>query len=143
MTLEKKLIFLVDDDPLYLKFLEIDFSENNQYEIKTFATGELCLENISLNPDVVVLDYHLNSVDETAINGLQTLDLIKKEKPELPIIILSSQDKIEVAVNCMKHKAFDYIVKSETAPLRLQKTIATIFKNQELEKTLKWYMEMM
>ncbi|RPH30059.1 MAG: response regulator [Bacteroidales bacterium] len=143
MTLEKKLIFLVDDDALYLKFLEIEFSENNQYEIKTFATGELCLENMSLNPDIVVLDYHLNGVDESAINGLQTLDLIKKENFQVSVIILSSQDKIEVAVNCMKHKAFDYIVKSETAPLRLQKAIATIFKNQELEKTLKWYMEMM
>ena len=57
--------------------------------------------------------------------------------------MLSSQDKIEVAVNCMKHQAFDYIVKSETAFLRLQKTITTIFHYQKIEKALSWYMEKM
>jgi DNA-binding NtrC family response regulator len=57
--------------------------------------------------------------------------------------MLSSQDKIEVAINCMHHKAFDYIVKSETAFIRLQKTITTIFHTQKIEKTLSWYMEKM
>ena len=57
--------------------------------------------------------------------------------------MLSSQDKIDVAVNCMKHQAFDYIVKSETAFLRLQKAITTIFHYQRIEKALSWYMEKM
>jgi hypothetical protein len=43
----------------------------------------------------------------------------------------------------MKHQAFDYIVKSETAFVRLQKTITTIFHYQEIEKALSWYMEKM
>jgi DNA-binding NtrC family response regulator len=57
--------------------------------------------------------------------------------------MLSSQDKIEVAINCIHHKAFDYIVKSETAFLRLQKVIATILDTQKLEVSLEWYMERM
>ena len=144
MTNEKKiLLFLVDDDALFLKSLEIEFSENTESVIKTFATGELCLENISQNPDVIILDYYLNSVDKNAINGLETLDRIKAINPQIPVIMLSSQDKIEVAVNCMKHQAFDYIVKSETAFVRLQKTITTIFHYQKIEKALSWYMEKM
>ena len=109
--------------------------------LKTFATGELCLENISQNPDIIILDYHLNSVDKNAINGLETLDRIKTANQAIPVIMLSSQDKIEVAVNCMKHQAFDYIVKSETAFIRLQKAITTIFHYQKIEKALSWYME--
>jgi two-component system, OmpR family, response regulator len=144
MTNENKiLIFLVDDDALFLKSLVIEFGESTESIIKTFLTGESCLENISENPDVIVLDYHLNSVNNKAIDGLETLDRIKASSPQIPVIILSSQDKIEVAVNCMKHQAFDYIIKSETAFIRLQKAITTIFHFQEIEKALSWYMEKM
>jgi DNA-binding NtrC family response regulator len=143
MNEKKILLFLVDDDALFLKSLEIEFAETTESAIKTFATGELCLDNISQNPDVIILDYHLNSVDKNAINGLETLDKIKTINPLLPVIMLSSQDKIEVAVNCMKHQAYDYIVKSETAFIRLQKAITTIFHYQKIEKALSWYMEKM
>jgi DNA-binding NtrC family response regulator len=142
MKSEKKiLIFLVDDDALFLKSLEIDFSQNTKSDIETFSTGELCLEKISKNPDVIVLDYHLNSIDKNSINGLETLGKIKAEWPSIPVIMLSSQDKIEVAVNCMKYQAYDYIVKSETAFIRLQRDITSIFHYQKIEKALKWYME--
>jgi DNA-binding NtrC family response regulator len=136
-------IFLVDDDVLFLKSLEIDFAQNTESVIKTFATGEQCLENLSQNPDVIILDYYLNSVDLNSINGLETLDRIKTINSHIPVIMLSSQDKIEVAVNCMKLQAFDYIVKSETAFIRLQKAITTIFHYQKIEKALNWYMEKM
>jgi DNA-binding NtrC family response regulator len=143
MNEKKILLFLVDDDALFLKSLEIEFAQNTEYDIKTFATGELCLENISQNPDAIILDYYLNSVDKKAIDGLETLDKIKAANPRIPVIILSSQDKIEVAVNCMKHQALDYFVKSETAFIRLQKAIITILHYQKTEKTLSWYMENM
>ena len=144
MVNEKKiLLFLVDDDVLFLKSLQIEFTQNTDSDIQTYITGELCLESIAQNPDVIVLDYYLNSVDKNAINGLETLDRIKSFNPAIPVIMLSSQDKIDVAVNCMKHQAFDYIVKSETAFLRLQKTITTIFHYQNIEKALNWYMEKM
>lgn len=143
MDEKKILLFLVDDDALFLKSLEIEFTDNTESVIKTFPTGELCLENISQNPDVIILDYCLNGIDRNAINGLETLDRIKTANQTIPVVMLSSQDKIEVAVNCMKHQAFDYIVKSETAFIRLQKAITTIFHYQKLEKALSWYMEKM
>jgi len=82
----------------------------------------------------------LDGIEKEAINGLETLDRIKKINAQIPVIMLSSQDKIEVAVNCMKHHAFDYIVKSETAFLRLQKAISNFFHNQKIQKALSWYM---
>lgn len=142
MTNDRKvLLFLVDDDVVFLKSLAIEFAQHTDTAIQTFATGELCLKNLSQNPDIVVLDYYLNGIEKNAINGLETLDSIKKFNPLIPVIMLSAQDNIEVAVNCMKRQAFDYIVKSETAFIRLQKAITTIFYNQKMEKTLSWYME--
>jgi DNA-binding NtrC family response regulator len=140
MKNEKLKIFLVDDDALYLKSLEIEFFNNADFEIKTFLSGELCLENLSLNPDIIILDYHLDGINPNAMNGLQTLTLIKEHK-DIPVIMLSSQDSIDVAVSCMYHKAFDYVIKSETAFVRLQKIISTIYKYQKMEKELNWFME--
>jgi two-component system, OmpR family, response regulator len=143
MKNEKIKIFLVDDDALFLKSLQIEFMEHADFAIETFATGELCVENLSHEPDVIILDYYLDGIDKTAMNGMDTLDKIKAINPDIPVIMLSSQDKIEVAINCMHHKAFDYVVKSETAFVRLQKNISNIFRYKKIEKELNWYMERM
>ena len=136
-------IFLVDDDALYLKSLEIEFLEHADFIIETYATGELCIKNLSRNPDIIILDYHLDGIDKTAMNGLETLDKIKELNQDIPVIMLSSQDKIDVAINCMHHRAGDYVVKSETAFMRLRKIITTIFTYKKMEKELSWYMDRM
>jgi DNA-binding NtrC family response regulator len=143
MIKDKIKIFLVDDDALFLKSLEIEFLQHADISVETFATGEFCIKNLSHKPDVVVLDYFLDGVDKTAMDGIETLDKIKAYNPAIPVVMLSSQDKIEVAVECMHHKAFDYVVKSETAFIRLQKIITSIFHYQKIEKELSWYMERM
>ena len=136
-------IFLVDDDALFLKSLEIEFLQHGDFEIETFPTGELCVENLIKNPDVIILDYHLDGIYKNAMNGIDTLDKIKGFNPDIPVVMLSSQDKIDVAINCMHHQAFDYVVKSETAFMRLQKIITSIFSYKKMEKELSWYMERM
>ena len=144
MKTENKIkLFLIDDDPLFLKSLEIEFLQHADFVIETYATGERCMENLSHSPDVIILDYHLDGIDKNAMNGLETLDKIKAYNPDIPVVMLSSQDKIDVAINCMHHRAFDYVVKSETAFVRLQKIITTIFKYRKMEKELKWYMDRM
>ena len=143
MNNEKIKLFLVDDDAVFLKLLEIDFLDRADFIIETYATGELCIANLSHDPDVIILDFYLDGIDPTAMNGLQTLDKIKAYNQDIPVVMLSSQDKIEVAVECMHHRAFDYVVKSETAFMRLQKIITTIFRYKKMEKELSWYMERM
>lgn len=143
MKTEKINLFLVDDDAVFLKSLEIEFIELADFTIETFATGELCIKNLSHNPDIIILDYYLDGIDKNAMNGMQTLDKIKALNPDIPVVMLSSQDKIDVAISCMHHRAFDYVVKSETAFIRLQKIITSIFSYKKMEKTLNWYMERM
>ncbi|HXD94429.1 MAG TPA: response regulator [Bacteroidia bacterium] len=143
MKNEKIKLFLVDDDAVFLKSLEIEFLQHADFIIETFATGELCMESLSHNPDVIILDYQLDGINKNAMNGIETLDKIKLYNPDIPVVMLSSQDKIDVAVNCMHHRAFDYVIKSETAFVRLQKIITTIFRYKKMEKELKWYMSKM
>ena len=136
-------LFLVDDDELFLKSLEIDFLQQADFDIETFITGELCSANLSHQPDIVILDYHVDSVDKNAMNGIETLDKIKAFNQDIPVIVLSAQDKIDVAINCMHHKAVDYVVKSETAFIRLQKIITNVLRFNKMEKELSWYMDRM
>jgi two-component system OmpR family response regulator len=136
-------LFLVDDDAVFLKSLEIQFLNHSDFEIETFATGELCIEKLNETPDIVILDFHLDGINKKAINGIETLDAIKQFDSEIPVIMLSCQDKIEVAVECMHHKATDYVVKSETAFVRLQKIISAVFQYNKMKKELNWYMDRM
>ena len=140
MKTEKKSLFLVDDDALFLKSLEFEFLQHTNFNITTFATGELCVLNLKDLPALIILDYQLDGIDKHAMNGIETLYRIKAFNSNIPVVMLSSQDKIEVAIKCMHHKAFDYVVKSETAFMRLQKIITSIFKYQKMEQELNWYM---
>jgi two-component system OmpR family response regulator len=144
MKNENKLkLFLVDDDELYLKSLEIDFLQKADFIIETYATGELCIKNLTHLPDVIILDYHLDGIEKNAMNGIDTLDKIKISNPDISVIMLSAQDKIDVAIKCMHHRAIDYVVKSETAFMRLQTIITNLFKYKKMEKELSWYMDRM
>jgi DNA-binding NtrC family response regulator len=136
-------LFLVDDDAVFLKNLEIEFLNNADFIIETYPTGEKCVKKLSNKPDVIILDYMLDGIDKQAMNGIDTLDKIKAFDSDIPVIMLSQQDKIDVAIDCMHHKATDYVVKSETAFFRLQKIITNIFSTKKIEKELKWYMDKM
>lgn len=133
------LIFLVDDDPIFLKILKTQFVEQTQYEIKTFSTGELCIKNLVKKPDIIFLDYYLDTEDANANNGLKILNKIKSKNHKIQVVMLSSQESIEIAMACIKNDALDYIVKSETTFLRAQKVIATLFHQKKTEKLLKFY----
>jgi two-component system OmpR family response regulator len=143
MSLTKKKIVLIDDDTVFLKMLQADLMEHDDFEIETYPTGEQFLENISNSIDLVILDFHLNGINQKAINGLETLDIIKSFSSNIPVIMLSSQDKIEVAIDCMHHGAVDYIVKSETAFFRVNQSITKLFEFKKIEKELSWYMKRM
>jgi DNA-binding NtrC family response regulator len=78
---------------------------------------------------------------KNAMNGIETLDKIKVYNSHIPVVMISGQDKIEVAINCIHRHAFDYVGKSETAFFRLQKIITSIFSYIKMEKELKGHMD--
>ena len=108
-------IFIVDDDRFFREMLTSKLSENDDYEVSAFSTGEACLEKMDKAPDVIILDYFLNSVDKEAADGLQILELIRKQKPSQPVVILSSQDSYGIALQTIGRGACYYIVKDEEA----------------------------
>lgn len=132
-------IFLVDDSPIYLLALKNEFIKNPDFEISTFATGEACLEQLWENPDIIVLDYFLNSKNKDAQDGYSILMQIKEAAPQVHVIILSSHENVEIALNCIRYNAFNFIVKNDTAFLRLKHSIKQIFHfHSKLKELMVW-----
>ncbi len=70
-------IFIVDDDPMQQSMLRDHLSAMSNFTIHTFATGEECLKAIDQSPDIVFLDYNLDSKVAEAMDGL---DVLREEK---------------------------------------------------------------
>lgn len=122
----KRYLFLVDDEPIQNEMLKDYISERFLYDIKVFENGEDALAQMNLNPEIIILDYHLSSQNSSAQNGVEVLKKIKDNHPETQVIMLSGQDSLQVAVDSMKYGAFDYIVKGETAFSRTENSLNNV-----------------
>lgn len=130
-------IAIVDDDAQMREMLTDFFSGKfTSAEIDTYKTGEAALKEITVEPEIIILDYNLDSVDPAAMNGLQVLKKLKERYPNVPVIFLSGQEKAEIAANTMKFGAWDYVVKNESAFHRLEILTNNILGNVDLKKNL-------
>lgn len=134
-----KTIFVVDDDPTQAMMLQDYLSKYSTFSIHIFNSGEECLKNFSLDPQIVFLDYNFDKAGKDAMNGVEILKEIKAAHPKVEVVMFSGQDKIEVAVNTMKYGAFDYIVKSESAFHRSENVIFNLIKRMKLQGEASMY----
>lgn len=132
-------LFLVDDDKMFLTSLshQLKGMFHPETKIRSFYTGEELLKNLKNEPCVIILDYYLNSSYKDAMNGLEVLKRIMQRNPETKVIILSSQDKMEVAVDTIKHGAYDYIVKNDNVFLRTRLSVINAMNAIAVTKELK------
>ena len=126
-------IFLVDDEPIQNEMLKDHIGSLFQYQLKTYENGEDAIRDMGLKPAIVVLDFHLSAHLPNAQNGVEVLKKIKELSPETEVIMLSGQDKIDVAIDSMKHGAYDYVIKGETAFSRIQNILDNIIELHSLK----------
>ena len=81
MSDAKPYIFLVDDEPIQNEMLKDYISDRfkDTFIIKTYQNGEDALQDLNLNPNIIVLDYHLNAHLPDAQNGVEVLKKMKQE----------------------------------------------------------------
>lgn len=138
--MHKETVFIVDDEPMHAQMMEDHLkAKYPNFELYSYRTGEACVENMDKKPSIVILDYHLDAVDKTARNGIQILEFIKREYEQTDVIMISGQDKIEVAVECMRAGAYDYVVKNETSFLRTENAIERLFQHRRVLKSNEQY----
>lgn len=130
----KQLIYVIDDDEWYVELMAMRLQENSQYQVKTFTTGEAMLDKLTTIPDLIVLDYNLNSTNPNAKNGQEIMQDLFDKKYHIPIILLSGIEDVSTAVNLLKFNASDYIVKGDDALDNLEKSIENVFAFKELNQ---------
>jgi DNA-binding response OmpR family regulator len=103
-------IFIVEDEPFFANLINFDLESKNYTDTKVFFTGEDCIANLHLNPDIVLLDHKL-----PGLSGLEVLKKIKAHNPETHVIFLSGATGAEIQISAFKYGAEDFILKSENS----------------------------
>ena len=106
-----KLIFFVDDEPMFINLLEYTFKCRSGYSIKTFNSGEACIENMHMNPDLVVVDFFLYS-GESQMTGLDVVKKIKGDNPSTLVVFLSGNEDDTVINEAKALGVEKYILKN-------------------------------
>jgi|SRR6516162_6714202 CheY-like chemotaxis protein len=99
-------IFVVEDNPLYQQLIGKEL-ESLSNEIYFYTKGETCLKDLARNPSIVILDYNL----EGEINGLDTLQEIRKFDSSIYVILFSSQKNLNTRENLDQYGSFKYLEK--------------------------------
>jgi len=112
-----KTILVVDDEESICRSLAGILSDEG-YRVLTVGSGEEALKVIEEElPDLVLLDIWLPGID-----GIETLKVIKRDYPQMQVVIMSGHGTIETAVKATKLGAFDFLEK----PLSLEKMVLVI-----------------
>jgi CheY-like chemotaxis protein len=122
----QKLIFIVDDDP-FINMLVVKRFTSDGYKLEAFEYGEDCLKALNKNPDLIILDYFFVNKDRKVMNGMEVFDKIKEVKQDLPVIMLSGQEKGEIVLELARKGIDDYIIKDNNLIDNLQVAIKELF----------------
>jgi two-component system, OmpR family, response regulator len=101
-------IFIVEDNLLYQQLIAREL-ESFGGQLFFYTTGEHCIANLCRRPSIVVLDYNLDG----EINGLETLEEIRKFDPSILVVLFSSQKDVYNNENRRRYGSFDFLEKKD------------------------------
>jgi two-component system response regulator AtoC len=121
-------VLVIDDDPGIRDFLQT-LAMRQGYGVHTAVDGETALANLDrVRPDIITLDAVLPGMD-----GLETLRLIRKRQPEVPVIMLSGHGQARTIVEAMRLGAADFLRKPFEAE-ELELSLKKALDNRALEE---------
>lgn len=113
--MSKRKLFIIEDDPMFAEMLKDFLKSRPIWEVVHYATGEEAIKNAFQDPEVVIIDYHLDSVNTNGLSGIDTMMQLKKVSPHCHCVFLSGQKSYGVALQTISHGAEQYIIKDEAA----------------------------
>jgi DNA-binding NtrC family response regulator len=131
MTTKTFTVFILDDEPWYGTLLQYHLSQNSNYTVERFENTASLLAELYRKPDAITVDFYMPD-----LNGLEAMDLIHNQLPEVPVIIISGQDEINTAVSLLRDGAFDYILKNDETTAHLTITLQHIMEIKSLKMQL-------
>ncbi|OFY33572.1 MAG: hypothetical protein A2W91_10390 [Bacteroidetes bacterium GWF2_38_335] len=126
------MIFVVEDEIFYQKLIKANLNKFNFNKIKTFFSGEECLEKISEKPDFLILDYQLSGK-----NGIEVLKEFKETSPDTHVIFLSGKREMDIANKSMEMGADSFIVKNNQSFQKIKQRIHSLSSFNKLRQVRK------
>lgn len=130
MSLFNPLVFIIEDDPVYQKYLSKVLSENG-IKSMVFSDGEKGVNNLNHNPDLVILDFSLKG-----LNGLDTLKAIKENHTKTLTFVLTGLEDPKLAEACIQNGAEDFLQKDEESIQKIISVLEEIKSNKTKNKTI-------
>lgn len=122
-------IFIVDDNSFSMALYEEHLLSNGFKNIMTFHSGGELVNNLHLQPGLILLDYNLGDM-----NGSDILKQVRAVHPEICVVIISGQKDLGLTVELMNNGAFDYIVKDENEIKRISVVVGKWLAVREYRK---------
>lgn len=115
--MKKELIYIVEDNKLYLKFLENSLKDT--YTVKGFTSAETCLKAVrNQQPDVMILDYFLPDQ-----NGFEILQQLKDRLKKTRFVILSANKDGQLVLELIRKGIRNYVMKDEEVIENIYQTL--------------------
>ena len=131
-------IFIVDDEETIRDGMSMALEED--YNVVSFSDAESSIKAIALNPpDLVLLDIGLPKM-----NGIEALEEIKKLHPDMPVVMITAYEEINMVISAMKLGAYDYIVKPiqmDNLELTIKNALETIRLRKEVRSLQDRYLK--
>lgn len=128
-------VFVIEDNELYSKLIEKQLRDRTDYQLTIFSTVESMLSEVKSGnkPHLIITDYYLGHEIKTA---LQLVDEMKLIDSSIPIVVMTSQSDLKLAVQVLKQGAFDFIVKDSAAYERIVSTVCKVVELVKLKEEI-------
>ncbi|MBI5645422.1 MAG: sigma-54-dependent Fis family transcriptional regulator [Ignavibacteriae bacterium] len=106
ISLQDHPVFLVDDERQNLVLLRMWVEKLWKLPVREFDDPQACLDNLAQEPCLILLDIMMPKID-----GIEILKRVKAEYPHIPVVMLSAQNSVQVAIDAIHYGAYDYLEK--------------------------------
>jgi DNA-binding NtrC family response regulator len=116
------------DDELYCLHLYARYLNNlGHTHIQYCNKSTECLDQLSLRPDIIFLDYYIDNR-----NGIDILRKIRRFDPKIPVVFISGQEEIDIAVKALKSGALDYLTKENLDEARIKVCLDKVLRIKKI-----------
>lgn len=122
-------ILLVDDEQDLLRLIQKYFEKNGLY-VRTYTSPLLALEEFMKNNDDNGYELVISDFRMPRMNGIELATLIRKMNKDIPIILMTAYDAIDIDPFILKFLNIEYII---TKPIKLRTFIEKIKLNKKLK----------
>ncbi|MFQ3576864.1 MAG: response regulator [Cytophagales bacterium] len=129
--MSNKIAFVVEDEPTYQFIIANHLRKKYGFDVRCFSNGDKCLEHLTENPSVIVLDYFLEDGSSSILNGLDLFKIIKRMSLNTKVVMMTAQDDVEVFLEMLKNGVRDYVIKNEQSLTELDECFQGLFEATE------------